>query len=64
MHDITEDFTRLEPEVVEHKKYAPGVGLIEDQKVKRRQRHREARQDRPVGWLRAVNGRRSLPGVQ
>ena len=31
---ITEDFTRLEPEVVEHKKYAPGVGLIEDQKVK------------------------------
>jgi hypothetical protein len=31
---ITEDFTRLEPEVVEHKKYAPGVGLVEDQKVK------------------------------
>lgn len=31
---ITEDFTRLEPELVEHKKYAPGVGLVEDQAVK------------------------------
>jgi hypothetical protein len=31
---ITEDFTRLEPEIVEHKKYASGVGLIEDQKVR------------------------------
>jgi hypothetical protein len=31
---ITEDFTRLEPQLVEHKKYAPGVGLVEDQAVK------------------------------
>jgi predicted small lipoprotein YifL len=31
---ITEDFTRLEPQVVEHKKYAPGVGLVEEQIVK------------------------------
>jgi hypothetical protein len=31
---ITEDFTKLEPAVVEHKKYAPGVGLVEEQLVK------------------------------
>jgi hypothetical protein len=31
---ITEDFTRLEPAIVEHKKYAPGVGLVEEQLVK------------------------------
>jgi hypothetical protein len=31
---ITEDFTKLEPAVVEHKKYAPGVGLVEEQIVK------------------------------
>jgi len=31
---ITEDFTRLEPAVVEHKKYAPGVGLVAEQIVK------------------------------
>lgn len=31
---ITEDFTRLEPELVEHKKYARDVGLVEDQAVK------------------------------
>jgi hypothetical protein len=31
---ITEDFTRLEPAIVEHKKYAPGVGLVEEQIVK------------------------------
>jgi hypothetical protein len=31
---ITEDFTKLEPEIVEHKKYAPGVGLVEEQIVK------------------------------
>jgi hypothetical protein len=31
---ITEDFSKLEPSVVEHKKYAPGVGLVEEQMVK------------------------------
>lgn len=31
---ITEDFSKLEPAVVEHKKYAPGVGLVEEQLVK------------------------------
>jgi hypothetical protein len=31
---ITEDFTRLEPQIVEHKKYAPGVGLVAEQIVK------------------------------
>jgi hypothetical protein len=31
---ITEDFSRLEPQVVEHKKYAPGVGLVQEQIVK------------------------------
>jgi hypothetical protein len=31
---ITEDFTRLEPSIVEHKKYAPGVGLVAEQIVK------------------------------
>ncbi len=31
---ITEDFTKLEPAIVEHKKYAPGVGLVEEQIVK------------------------------
>jgi len=30
---ITEDFSRLEPTVVEHKKYAPGIGLISEQTV-------------------------------
>ena len=28
---ITEDTSRLEPTVVEHKKYAPGVGLVAEQ---------------------------------
>jgi hypothetical protein len=31
---ITEDFSKLEPAVIEHKKYAPGVGLVEEQLVK------------------------------
>ena len=31
---VTEDFTKLEPSIVEHKKYAPGVGLVEEQTVK------------------------------
>jgi hypothetical protein len=31
---ITQDFSRLEPQVVEHKKYAPGVGLVQEQLVK------------------------------
>ena len=31
---ITEDFSRLDPALVEHKKYAPGVGLVEEQTVK------------------------------
>lgn len=31
---ITEDFSKLEPSVVEHKKYAPGVGLVEEQTIK------------------------------
>jgi hypothetical protein len=31
---ITEDFTKLEPDIIEHKKYAPGVGLVEEQTVK------------------------------
>jgi hypothetical protein len=29
----TEDWNPLEPEVVEHKYYAPGVGLIREEKV-------------------------------
>jgi hypothetical protein len=28
---VTEDFSRLEPTVIEHKKYAPGVGLVAEQ---------------------------------
>jgi hypothetical protein len=31
---ITEDFTKLEPDIIEHKKYAPGVGVVEEQTVK------------------------------
>jgi hypothetical protein len=31
---ITEDFSKLEPALVEHKKYAPGVGLVAEQTVK------------------------------
>jgi hypothetical protein len=31
---ITEDFTGLEPDIVEHKKYAPGVGLVAEETVK------------------------------
>jgi hypothetical protein len=31
---ITSDFSKLEPAVIEHKKYAPGVGLVEEQIVK------------------------------
>jgi hypothetical protein len=30
---ITEDFTKLEPSLIEHKKYAPGVGLVEEQTI-------------------------------
>jgi hypothetical protein len=31
---ITEDFTRLDRSLVEHKKYAPGIGLVEEQLIK------------------------------
>jgi hypothetical protein len=31
---ITEDFTRLESSLLEHKKYAPGIGLVEEQPIK------------------------------
>ena len=31
---ITEDFSKLEPALVEHKKYAPGVGLVAEQTMK------------------------------
>ena len=31
---VTEDFTALEPKVVEHKTYAPGIGLIQAKTVK------------------------------
>jgi hypothetical protein len=27
---VTEDFTALEPDVLDHKYYAPGIGLVRD----------------------------------
>ena len=45
---VTEEWTPLEPEVLEHKFYAPGVGQVAERQVGGRPGH-----ERPDGVLRA-----------